>query len=77
MPYPHAERFVMFRVISWIVRIGAIKRTIHEMTRSNTKAVLDHRGHDLPDAALQVAIICDRRAHGGLSGSDWRDAERD
>jgi hypothetical protein len=29
-------RFVLVRVISWIILFGRVKRTIHEITRTNT-----------------------------------------
>lgn len=38
---------------------------------------LDHCRHDLTDAALQLAIVGDGRAHRYLSGGDRWDAERD
>src|SRR6185369_13113235 len=38
---------------------------------------LNHGGYDLADAALQFAIVSDRRAHRDVGGIDWRNAERD
>ena len=33
--------------------------------------------YDLANAALQLAVVSDRRAHGYIRSGDWRDAERD
>src|SRR6185369_7615229 len=38
---------------------------------------LDDSGDDLADAALQLAVVRDRRAHRDLGGIDWRNTERD
>src|ERR1041385_3500957 len=39
--------------------------------------LLNHGGDDLADAALQFAIVSDRRAHRDVGGVYWRNAECD
>src|ERR1700693_6056000 len=44
---------------------------------STLEVILNHRGHDLADVALQLAIVGDGRAHGYVGGSDGRNTECD
>jgi hypothetical protein len=68
--------FLTCSILSCSFPLMVLTRSLVLMVQSVDNA-LNHGRDDLADAALQFAIVSNRRAHRYVGGADWRNAERD